>query len=98
MAQYISGGIEDSQSAETPWEVGGTYDARYYIFHAEENAELWSVDLKVKLVEPEVDIQISEIVVDELFGHTHEDEEGNTFTMYEWSSDGIVTATVDGVE
>ncbi len=98
IAKYISGGIEDSQSAETPWEVGGTYDARYYIFSMEENAELWSVDLKVTLTEPEVDIQISEIVVDELFGHTREDGEGNTFTMYEWARDGIVTAVVDGVE
>ena len=98
IAKNISGGIEDSQSAETPWEVGGTYDARYYIFDMEENAELWSVDLKVTLTEPEVDIQISEIVVDELFGHTYEDEEGNTFSMYHWFSDGIVSAVVDGVE
>ena len=98
IAKYLHGTIEDSQSAETPWEVGGTYDARYYIFDMEENAELWSVDLKVTLTEPEVDIQISEIVVDELFGYTREDGEGNTFTMYEWSVDGIVTAAVDGVE
>lgn len=98
IAKYISGGIEDSQSAETPWEVGGTYDARYYIFDMEENAELWSVDLKVTLTEPEVDIQISEIVVDELFGHTYEDEEGNAVTIYEWSNVGVVDAVVDGVE
>ena len=98
IAKYIYGGIDDSQSAETPWEVGGTYDARYYIFSDEENAELWSVDLKVTLTEPEVDIQISEIVVDELLGRTYEDEEGNTFIMYEWSSDGFVDAVVDGVE
>lgn len=96
----LSGGIEDSQSAETPWEVGGTYDARYYILNLETAETVWEVNLKVTLTEPTADIQLSDINVDELTGYDrgYTDSDGNPYMYYEWYSYGTVDATIDGVQ
>jgi len=98
--QNFSGGIQDSQSAETPWEVGGTYDARYYIFDSDKKEDnvVWEMNLKVTLTEPGVDLQISDVTVDELTGSPSTDENGNPIKFYRWERSGKLDVTIDGVE
>lgn len=92
------GGIQDSQSAETPWQIGGTYDARYYLFDEESRTEVWSVDLKVTLTEAEAKVQIGDIIVDELSGWMEQDKEGNSYKYYRWEEHGVLSVTIDGTE
>lgn len=93
----IGGGIIDSQSAETPWQVGNTYDAVYYLFNHETGETEWSVDLKVTLTEPSPKIELSKITMDELATSTSwmEDE---PYKYYAWSEKGRVDATIDGIK
>lgn len=93
----ISGGVIDSQSAETPWQVGNTYDAVYYLFNHETGEDVWSVDLKVTLAEPSPKIEISKIVMDELAISTRwiEDE---PYKYYAWEQKGRADVTIDGTK
>ena len=97
----FGGGIMDGQSAETPWEVGGTYDVYYYIFDHESKENdgiVWDVNLKVTLTEGENKIQISDIIVDEFTGWMEQDKDGNPYRHYYWDKVGILNATIEGTE
>lgn len=91
----IGGGIIDSQSAETPWQVGNTYDAVYYLFNHETGETEWSVDLKVTLAAPSPKIEISKIIMDELATSTSwmEDE---PYKYYAWEQKGRADVSIDG--
>jgi len=91
------GGIMDGQSAETPWEVGGTYDVYYYVFDhkaTEGDGIVWDVNLKVTLTATEAKVQISDITIDELSGWTMEGQDGSSYKYYDILSHGIVDVTV----
>lgn len=93
----IGGGIIDSQSAETPWQVGNTYDAVYYLFNHETGETVWSVDLKVTLTEPSPKIELSKITMDELATSTSW-MENEPYKYYAWSEKGRVDVTIDGTQ
>lgn len=88
----LSGCVISNQSYENQWQVGGTYPVTYYICRTEGDWEtIWSVDLSVTLREPPVDIEVSDVQVDELSGGMDGD-----YRYYDWKTSGRMSVTVDG--
>lgn len=87
----LYGGLIDDQSYENQWQVGGSYPATYYIGEMYgDGRTLWSIELTVSVTEPAVQMQISDIVVDELSGWQDGD-----IRYYRWEEHGRMTVTVN---
>ena len=90
--------VLDPQSVDNQWELGGTYDVTMRVDDYETWENIATYELKVTIVPPPVDIQISKITMDELLVHEKDYGDGQVERYYDWYREGTADITIDGVQ